>query len=41
MKKSLKETKQFWQEVYSEKWEKSNLSSLINKPDVAQANTLY
>ena len=41
LKKSLKETKQFWQEGYDQKWEKSNLSSMISKPEVEQTNTLY
>jgi hypothetical protein len=41
LKKSLKETKQHWQEPYDEKWQKSNLSQMINKPEVEETNKLY
>lgn len=41
LKKSLKETKQFWEEGYNDKWQKSNLSGMITKPSVEQTNTLY
>jgi hypothetical protein len=34
LKKSLKETKQHWQEGYDEKWQKSTLSQMIHKPEV-------
>ena len=41
LKKSLKETKQHWQEGYDEKWQKSNLSSMIRKPELEETNKLY
>ena len=41
MKKSLKETKQHWEEGYDEKWQKSNLSSIIKKPELTETNSLY
>jgi hypothetical protein len=34
LKKSLKETKQHWQEGYDEKWQKSTLSQMIQKPEL-------
>ena len=37
LKKSLKETKQHWQEPYEQKWEKSNLSSMINKTGLGES----
>ena len=41
MKKSLKETKQFWTDSYNDKWNKSNLSSLIVKPESHQTSSIY
>lgn len=41
LKKSLKETKQHWQEGYNDKWQKSSLSSMIKKPEVSDTTTLY
>ena len=41
MKKSLKETKSHWIESYNENWNKSNLSSLIEKPNVEMTNKTY
>ena len=41
LKKSLKETKQFWKEGYDQKWQQSNLSSMISKPDHNETNQLY
>ena len=41
LKKSLKETKDFWKEGYNQKWEKSNLSSMISKPDSQETNKVY
>jgi hypothetical protein len=34
LKKSLKETKQHWQEGRDEKWQKSTLSQMIHKPEL-------
>ena len=41
LKKSLKETKQHWEEGYNQKWQKSNLSSMISKPESNRTNALY
>ena len=41
LKKSLKETKEHWQQGYDEKWQKSNLSQMIQKPDSETTNKLY
>lgn len=41
LKKSLKETKQHWEEGYDSKWQKSTLSQMISKPEVDETNKLY
>ena len=41
MKKSLKETNEFWKEGYNQKWEKSNLSSMISKPKISETQTIH
>ena len=41
MKKALKDTKCHWTESYNDTWNKSNLSSLIEKPSVEVMNKTY
>jgi hypothetical protein len=41
MKKSLTKTKELWGESYDQKWNNSNLSGLISKPDPNQVGTYY
>lgn len=33
LKKSLKQTKDHWEETYDKKWQNSTLSSMVKKPD--------
>lgn len=41
MKKSLKETKSFWTDSYNDKWNKSTLGSLIQKPETNNVSQVY
>lgn len=41
MKKSLKETKSFWTDSYDQKWNSSNLGSLIQKPESQNVSQIY
>ena len=41
MKKSLKETKSFWTDSYDQKWNTSNLGSLIQKPESNSVSQVY
>ena len=41
MKKSLTKTNQIWNKSYEQKWGTSNLSQLVQKPEVSKADELY
>ena len=41
MKKSLTKTNQIWNKSYEDKWNTSNLSGLIQKPEQNKSDELY
>lgn len=41
MKKSLTNTNDIWNKSYEDKWNKSNLSGLIQKPEQSKSDELY